>query len=87
MSLEHSLARDGATSAGRLKGEGSNQTPPAVDRIIGEPECEHITDASRTTRWRMMQRGEFPAKVRISPNRTGWKLSEVMNWLSQREAA
>ena len=61
--------------------------PPQAERIIGEPECEHITDASRTTRWRMMQRGEFPQKVRISPNRTGWLLSEVMGWLAQRKVA
>jgi predicted DNA-binding transcriptional regulator AlpA len=87
MSLEHSLARDDATSAGRPKGEGSNQAPPVIDRIVGETECEHITDASRTTRWRMMKRGEFPQKVRISPNRTGWLLSEVMAWLAQRKAA
>ena len=72
MSIEHSPARAGDS---------------VTDRIIGEPECEHITDASRTTRWRMMQRGEFPQKVRISPNRTGWLLSEVMEWLAQRKAA
>ena len=68
-------------------GEAIRQFLSEVDRIVGEAECGHITDASRTTRWRLMQRGEFPQKVRISPNRTGWKLSEVMNWLSQREAA
>lgn len=72
MSPKHSPARIGSA---------------APDRIIGDPECEEISDLSRTTRWRMMQRNEFPQKIRISPNRTGWRLSEVMNWLAQREAA
>ena len=72
MSLEHFPARAGSA---------------VPDRIIGEPECEHITDTSRTTRWRMMRRNEFPQKIRISPNRTGWFLSEVMKWLVQRKRA
>ena len=62
-------------------------TTAAPERIIGERECDAITDLSRTTRWRLMQRGEFPQKVRISPNRTGWRLSSVLDWLAQREAA
>ena len=68
-------------------GQAIRQFVPEVDRIIGERECGHITDTSRTTRWRMMQRDEFPKKIRISPNRTGWFLSEVMDWLAQRKAA
>ena len=72
MSLEHSPARAG------------DVTP---DRIIGERECRKITDLSRTSRWRMMRRNEFPQKIRISPNRTGWRLSQVLEWMSQREAA
>ena len=72
MSLEHSPGRAGDAAA---------------DRIIGERECRKISDLSRTSRWRMMRRNEFPQKVRISPNRTGWRLSQVLEWLNQREAA
>ena len=72
MSLEHSPSRDGSA---------------APDRIIGERECKGRTDLSRTTRWRLMQRGLFPAKVRLSPNRTGWRLSDILEWLEAREAA
>ena len=74
MSLEHALARDGST-------------PQAPDRIVGERECGELTDLSRTTRWRLMQRGNFPAKVSLSPNRSGWKLSAILEWLDHREAA
>ncbi len=86
MSLEHSPARAGDATVGHPKGEGGKQAPPTVDRIVGESECCQITNLSRTSRWRMMRRQEFPAKVRISPNRTGWRLSQVLEWLHDREA-
>ena len=86
MSLEHSPARDGSSPAGRAKGEGSNQAPSAVDRIVGESECRQITNLSRTTRWRLMRNNLFPKKVSLSPNRRGWKISAVLAWLAEREA-
>jgi prophage regulatory protein len=58
-----------------------------TDRIIGEPECQRLTDLSRTSRWRLMRRNQFPNKIKLSPNRTGWRLSAVMDWVIQREAA
>ena len=87
MSLEHSTDRAGDALTGRPKGEGGKQALPTVDRIVGESECCLITNLSRTSRWRMMRRQEFPAKIRISPNRTGWRLSQVLEWLHEREAA
>ena len=72
MSHEHSPARAGDAVS---------------DRIVGERECREITDLSRTTRWRLMQAGKFPKKIRISPNRTGWMLSSVSIWLAQRQVA
>ena len=71
MSLEHSPARAGT----------------GVDRFIDERQCKEITSLSRVTRWRLMRRGEFPAKIRLSPNRTAWRLSNVLEWMAEREAA
>jgi prophage regulatory protein len=71
MSIERSLALTGNA---------------LTDRIIGEPECREITNLSRTSRWRLMQRDQFPKKIKLSPNRTGWKLSSVITWLAEREA-
>ena len=68
-------------------GEAIRLFLPGTDRIIGECECQHITSLSRTSLWRLMKRGEFPRKVRIGPNRTGWKISAVLAWLETREAA
>ena len=67
--------------------DAARDTPEAADRFIGEIECEHITDLSRVTRWRLMKRKLFPSKIRISPNRTAWRLSSVLRWMTEREAA
>ena len=87
MSLEHSLARAEDAPGGHPKGGAGNRAPPIIDRIVGEPECAEITNLSRTTRWRLMRRNEFPRKVSISPNRKGWTLSSLLGWLDQRKAA
>ena len=87
MSLEHSPARAGDVLAGRPKGEGDHQLPPVIDRIVGEGECRQITNLSRTSRWRLMRKEQFPKKITLSPNRTGWRLSQIIEWLNQREAA
>ena len=82
MSAEHYPVRAEDAPAERAK-----QDPPTVDRIVGENECRQLTDLSRTSRWRLMRQGQFPKRIRLSPNRTGWRLSSVLDWLAEREAA
>ncbi len=82
MSLEHSPARGGEYTGGR-----SNDRALLPDRFINERECRELTNLSRVTRWRLMRGGEFPAKIRLSRNRTAWRLSNVLEWMSQREVA
>ena len=67
--------------------EGAREAPATVDRIVGEVECRELTNLSRVTRWRLMRRAAFPKKIRLSPNRTGWRLSSILEWLEAREAA
>jgi predicted DNA-binding transcriptional regulator AlpA len=35
----------------------------------------------------MMRAGTFPAAVQISPNRIGWRLSDLEEWKRQRPLA
>ncbi len=65
--------------------EGAREAPSIADRIVGEEECAQITSLSRVTRWRLMRRKAFPAKVSLSPNRRGWRLSQITQWLAERE--
>ncbi len=69
-----------ATQTNSFIGEGAY-----IDRFIGEKECHQITNLSRITRWRLIKQGLFPPKVRISPNRTAWRLSAILEWMSARE--
>ena len=82
MSLEHSPARARDAPAGDPKADA--QGP---DRFIGEIECQFLTSLSRVTRWRLERAGQFPQRHRISPNRIGWLLSEVLAWQRERAAA
>ncbi len=80
MSLEHSPACDGGAPGGHPAVDGQ-------DRFIDERECQRLTNLSRVTRWRLIRRGDFPAKIRLSPNRTAWRLSDILDWMQQRVAA
>ncbi len=55
------------------------------DRLVGEEECKQMSgDLSRTTRWRMERRGEFPKRRQLSPGRVGWSLRELVIWGESR---
>lgn len=40
---------------------------------------------SKTVIWRLMNRGEFPLPVKLSPNRVAWVRSEVMAWVDEKK--
>lgn len=50
-------------------------------RVIREAECKLLTGLSRTTRWRLERKGEFPARVPLSVGCHGWFEDEVQTWL------
>lgn len=62
----------------------SNNTKMA-DRIIRAKEVQQLTGLSRTTLWRFENKGEFPRRVSLGANTVGWKLSEVQNWIQERQ--
>ena len=59
---------------------------PVADRIVFEPERKTMTGFSRTTAWRLEQRGHFPRRFEVSPGRSGWLLSEIQKWIKERAA-
>lgn len=62
-------------------------TMPGGERFLSDDECGRITGLSKATRWRMAGRGEFPGKVRLSPGRTAYRLSDVEAWIASRAPA
>jgi prophage regulatory protein len=55
-----------------------------MEIIIREPECQIMTGLSKTTRWRMIRLGKFPASRKISNRCVGWIRTEVQDWLRSR---
>lgn len=53
-------------------------------KFIREPECQHITGLSRTTRWRLEKEGKFPKRRYISQNTIGWLSNEIEEWMQSR---
>ena len=54
------------------------------DRFIREPEVKRLTGLSRTTRWRLERKGEFPQRRQLSENAIGWLHGEVRVWIASR---
>lgn len=54
------------------------------DRFVRESEADQITGLSRSTRWRLERRGQFPRRKKISPGAVGWLASELAQWLKTR---
>ena len=47
--------------------------------------CE-LVGKSRTTIWRWVKSGHFPAKRQLGPNSVGFLASEIESWLVSRPA-
>jgi prophage regulatory protein len=54
------------------------------ERLLAPKEVVRRTSLSRTTLWRLMQAGDFPSSVRISPGRCGWRAADVERWIASR---
>ena len=52
------------------------------DRIIRLKTVLAWTGLSRSTIYRKIAEGTFPAQIRISVNGTGWKESDVNRWIA-----
>lgn len=55
------------------------------NEIIRPRNLPTITGISRTTIWRLEKKGDFPKRVRLSAGAVGYRTSEVMSWLANRE--
>ncbi len=52
------------------------------DRIIRMNTVRARTGLSRSTIYRKMAEGTFPARLKISTNGTGWRESDIDRWVS-----
>ena len=76
-----------------MSSSGSNSLPPNGHRpdqekppiqILSIQEVEALVGLDKSTIYRLIAKGLFPDRVRLSPNRVGWIHSEVDAWLRAR---
>ena len=60
--------------------------PTSEDRIIDGKELKKLVPFSPMHIWRMEKAGVFPRRIKIGPNRVGWSLTEVYDWINARKA-
>ena len=58
--------------------ENESKPTPTPDRIVSEKEAAEIRGVSPDTLQRQAERGEGPERIRLSPRRVGYRLSELL---------
>ena len=53
-----------------------------LERYLREEQVLEVTTLSHATLWREIKAARFPAQVRLSPGRVGWRASEIQRWLN-----
>lgn len=56
------------------------------DRIILTPERRELVPYSDMQIWRLEKADKFPRRIKLGPNRVGWILSEVHEWIETKKA-
>lgn len=56
-------------------------------RIIRDAETGKKTGLSRTTRWRLIRAGKFPAPVKLTSHAVGHYEDEIDAWIASRRSS
>lgn len=59
-------------------------TTPSSATVVPWRTVHALTGLSRVTVWRLRRQGQFPCPIRLSANRIGWRLQEIVDWLGAR---
>ena len=54
------------------------------DQMLRPPEVVERTGLSRTTLWRRVRAGTFPAPTELGENSIGWPANVIASWLANR---
>lgn len=59
----------------------------AQDHLLRRADVEARTALSRSSLYRLMRSGEFPAPLQIGPRAVRWRASEIESWVAERPRA
>lgn len=57
------------------------------DKVLSPNRVCDLAGVSRTTLWRLQRSGDFPASIRLSPNRIGFRAGDLDAWFRSRGGA
>jgi predicted DNA-binding transcriptional regulator AlpA len=74
------------TSTRNKSTPSTSVTPPVDDQLLPISDVLKRTSFKhRSTIWRLVRAGHFPAPIRIGAGRNAWRLSRVLQWQTDRE--
>lgn len=53
-------------------------------RILRLNDVRKLLNLHKSTIYRMIKAGDFPAPIKLGPNSVGWKVTEIEEWLASR---
>lgn len=56
-----------------------------LDRVVRRKQLLELIGLSCATQWRLEKAGQFPARIKLGKGSVGWHLTEVEEWLKNRE--
>lgn len=65
----------------------TNQHIEIRPALISIKQVSALTSLARSTIYKYEAAGKFPGRIRISPGRVAWILSEVEQWVAEKEKA
>ena len=57
------------------------------DRLLSRRRVEVVTGISRSSIYRLKERGDFPQPVRVGRTAVRWKESDIADWMESRPEA
>ncbi len=52
--------------------------------FLRQPQVLAFVPISKSTLWRRVEAGTFPAPVKLSPRVTAWRAEEVRRWIAEQ---
>lgn len=60
---------------------------PEHDAILRVAQVQERTGLARSSIYYLIQRGEFPPPLKLGRRASGWRESEIEEWISSRQPA
>ena len=64
--------------------EENEKAGSGIDIFLRDTEVTRTTGIPRSTRYEMIERGEFPKPIKLSERSVAWSAAEISKWQRQR---